>query len=129
MPRNVAVSFWLVLPVFLFFAPAGSAQTGSAFTVGIVEANGNLVPVATFDGSGWSNPWPVDLALDENAPSWPDLPEDWNRGGGSLRDWTLWVDTPGPSPEDSRRPWEWATRLLPGRTAFVAGGLVESEPK
>ena len=125
---NYGSSFRLALPVLLFFVPTASAQMDLPFTVGIVEANGNLVPVATFDGAGWSSPWPVDLALDETTPSWPHLPEEWNRGGGSLRNWTLWFENPGPSSENSQLPWEWVTRLSPGRTALTANGFVESKP-
>ncbi len=126
---NHGLSYWLVLPVLLFFVPIASAQISSPFTVGLVEANGNLVPVAAFDGEGWSNPWPVDLALDTNTPSWPNLPEVWNRGSGSLKDWTLWLENPGPPFGDSRRKWhDWTARLSSGRTALAISGLVESEP-
>ena len=58
-----------------------------------------------------------------------DLPEDWNRGGRSLRAWTLWVENPGPTREDGRRPWEWPTQLSLGRTVLVGRGLVVSELK
>lgn len=110
--------FGPVLAVLLFVAPSATAQTGQPFTVGIVEANGNLTPVATFDGASWSTPWPVHGFLSQNPPPWPDLPEDWNRGGGSLKSWTLWFEVPGPD-----------SGLSPGRRALTATGLVKSSTK
>ena len=84
-------------------------QKRSPFTVGIVEANGNLVPVATFNGWSWSS---------------PDLVRDWKRGGESLGEWTLWYENPGPSP---KYPWMWTDRLSPVRIGIATTGLVGSE--
>ena len=84
----------------------------SPFAVGIVEANGNLVPVATFNGVYWSS---------------PDLVRDWKRGGESLGEWTLWYENPGPSPEDPSRAWRWIDRLSPARIGIGTTGLVGSE--
>ena len=120
---------WLVATVLLAVAPHVFSETRSDFTVGIVEANGNLVPVATYDGSEWSSPWPLDLTLDQNAPRWPNLPEEWHRGSGSLQDWTLWFENPGPSTSSSRYRWEWVTGLSPRNTAVFADGLVKSAMK
>ncbi len=116
-----------LLCVLLSVLPTVSAQMNSAFAVGIVEAGGNLVPVATFDGTIWSNPWPADFVLGDDAPSWPDLPESWNPAGVALRDWTLWFENTGATSEDTRPAWDWVSRLSPQRKALVAGGLVMSE--
>ena len=53
------------------------------FKVGIVQANGNLVPLATFDGRHWSR---IDLA------------EDWRNGRRvqSKGEWTLWYESSDP---------------------------------
>ena len=137
-----------------FFGGRKSLQKRSPFTVGIVEASGNLVPVATFDGAAWSSPWPAGLVSKENIqnlprvmqmrprlpvmpravpeeiiPSWPNLPEHWNHRGGSLKKWILWYEDPESSPE--RREgrwmwWKWIDRLSPVRMAITTQGLVMS---
>ena len=94
-------SLGMVFLVLLSLAPAAAAQPRAPFTVGIVECNGNLTPVATFDG------------------------EDWNRGGGLSKSWTLWFENTGP--DSGRGPRKgWAARLSPARRAIVATGLVRS---
>ncbi len=115
-----------LLCVLLYVLPIVSAQMNATFAVGIVEAGGNLVPVATFDGAAWSNPWPADLVLSDDAPSWPICRKAGIRGA-PLRDWTLWFENPGATSEDTRPAWDWVSRLSPQRRALVAGGLVMSE--
>ena len=90
-------------------------QKQSPFTVGIVEANGNLVPTAHFDGVSWSP---------------PNLVEDWKRGRPGVRslgEWTLWYENPGPTPEDPHRSEAWIDRLSPVRIGIAINGLVGSE--
>ena len=111
----------------LYFMPTVSAQMNATFAVGIVDAGGNLVPVATFDGASWSTPWPADFVPGDDAPSWPDLPESRHPGGALLRDWTLWFENPGATSEETRPAWDWVARLVPRSRALVAGGLVMSE--
>ena len=117
---------WLVAVTLLSGPMPVLAEERSGFTVGIVEANGNLVPVATFDGSDWSSPWPLDLALDQNLPEWPDVPTEWHRGGGSLRDWTLWFENLGPSPSHDHYSLDWPSEMIPSNTALVANGFLIS---
>lgn len=87
-------------------------QKQSSFAVGIVEANGNLVPVATYSGWSWSS---------------PDLVRDWKHEGEFRGDWTLWYENRGPSPDDPYRPDAWIDRLSPVRIEIAATGLVGSE--
>lgn len=122
-PQSVLL---LLFPVLFFFTSAASAQPDAPFTVGIVQPGGLLVPVATFDGMDWSSPWPYDAVFDEETPSWPDLPEDWNRGGGSLADWTLWFERSLPSSQERLYGYDWADQLLPAQTTFSPTALVET---
>ncbi len=103
-----------------------AAEPRSGLAVGIAQANGNLVPVATFDGSGWSSPWPLDRRLDENLAKGLELPAEWLGGIGSLRDWTLWFENPGPQASNRRRSAEWTAGLSASGTPVVADGLVTS---
>jgi len=98
------------------FVPKPGPETSPPFAVGIVQANGNLVPIATFDGEDWCR---IDLA------------EDWRRGkrGKSTGKWTLWYENPGPSPESPHRSMAWIDRLSPVRIEIATTGLIASEPR
>ena len=87
----------------------------SPFTVGILQANGHIVPVATLIGGSWSPLNPADLV------------QDWKRGGERFGKWTLWYENPGPSPEDPYRPDGWVDRLSPARLGITATDLVGSK--
>ena len=125
-PLAIRAMAWLVAVTLLSGPMPVLAEERSGFTVGIVEANGNLVPVATFDGSDWSSPWPLDLVLDQDLPEWPDVPAEWHRGGGSLRDWTLWFENLGPSPSHDHYSLDWPSEMIPSNTALVANGFLIS---
>ena len=86
------------------------------FTVGIVQANGNLVPIATFDGEDWSR---IDLA------------EDWRNGVRvkSTGEWTVWYENPGPSSESPHKALAWIDRLSPVRIEIATTGLIASKPR
>ena len=116
----------LALLAAVFSVTAARGQEASEFTVGILEASGNLIPVATFDGSDWSNPWPLDFELGENAPVWPALPEHWIRGGGSLEAWTLWIENPASSSTAGGVQSDWVTDLSTVDQGLAAHGLVTS---
>lgn len=76
------------------------------FAVGIVQANGNLVPLATFDGRDWSR---IDLA------------EDWRNGTRvkSTGEWTLWYESSDPG----------SPQLFPARIKIATTGLIATEPR
>lgn len=67
--------------------------------VGIVEANGNLFPIASFDGSSWKIATAASLA-------------------GRPMEWTLWYETQPPVDWQS-----WIRRLKPTKTEFTSTGL------
>ena len=77
-----------------------------AFTVGIVEANGNLVPIAAFNGRDWSH---IDLA------------EDWINGEQvkSTGEWTLWYERSDPD----------SPQLSPASIEIATTGLIATEPR
>ena len=86
------------------------------FAVGIIQANGNLVPITTFDGEDWSR---IDLA------------EDWRNGVRvkSTGEWTVWYENPGPSPESPHKALAWIDRLSPVRIEIATTGLIASKPR
>ena len=98
------------------FVSKPGPEPSPPFKVGIVEANGNLVPVATFDGEDWSH---IDLA------------EDWRNGTRvkSTGEWTLWYENPGPSPESPHRALSWIDRLSSVRIEIATTGVIASEPR
>ena len=98
------------------FVSKPGPEPSPPFKVGIVQANGNLVPLATFNGGHWSH---IDLA------------EDWTMGKQvkSTGEWTLWYENPGPSPESPRRALSWIDRLSPVRIEIATTGLIGSEPR
>jgi hypothetical protein len=105
----------VILAALLYPSAVTGAQTQLPFSVGIVEASGNVVPVAAFDGETWSNSWPADLAVEDA----PELPPD-------LVEWTLWYQNPGKIAEDSRLSYDWTDRLQPACRRIRATGLIES---
>lgn len=97
------------LAALLLTTHAATAQTGT-FTVGIVEANGNVVPIAEFNGTEWTV-WST-----ETTPGTDPEP----------LEWTLRFENPGPIEQDSRITYDWIERLAPGDTPFGTSELVES---
>ena len=71
------------------------------FMVGVVEANGNLVPVASFGRNDWMSTSASALA-------------------GRPVEWTLWYENPGASPG---RRGDWTRRLIPAGIEFASTGL------
>ena len=126
---NNAYRAWYLLSATILLSVTSPvvAEPISAFTVAIVEANGNLVPVATFGGSGWSSPWPLNRRLDEITSEWPNLPEEWLGASESPRNWTLWFENSGPSASGGPSRVEWIPGLSPADRRIVADGLVKSE--
>jgi len=95
-------------------APAQDRQP--PFAVGIVKANGNLLPIATFDGVVWSeiNLWEER----ESGRSTKSMLK-------SMEEWTLWYADPGPSPESRDIALAWIDRLSPVRIGITADDVVE----
>ena len=47
-----------LLAVTVTAVAVAAAPSGPKFSLGVVRRDGLLVPFATFDGRGWSVPWP-----------------------------------------------------------------------
>jgi len=86
------------------------------FAVGIVKANGNLMPIATFDGVDWS-----DINLWEERESGRSV----NSMLKSMEEWTLWHEDPGPSPKSRDVALAWTDRLSPVRIGITADDVVK----
>jgi hypothetical protein len=73
------------------------------FIVGILRADGILIPFAQYGNGGWSNPWPKPRSSSESiyventeviTNSLGDLPEPWFKQGGKVpRTWYFWSST------------------------------------
>ena len=99
------------------FGPKPRPEPSPPFAIGIVEASGNLSPIATFDGENWSG---ID---------WKKLAENW-RSGMRVKfpgEWTLWYENRGPSPESPRRALSWIDRLSQVRIEIATTGVIEVE--
>ena len=88
------------------FVSKPGPEPSPPFKVGIVQANGNLVPLVTFDGEDWSR---VDLA------------EDWRSGRRvqSTGEWTLWYESSDPG----------SPQLFPASIEIATTGLIATEPR
>lgn len=79
-----------------------SGQERPSFTVGIVQYNGNIVPIGSFDGELWSNPWPLELDGDPDVGLLDDAFPEWTAGLGVPEHWTLWPESGELSPVVAR---------------------------
>ncbi len=67
-------------------------RPGEAFTLGVLRADGVILPFATWDGEGWSSDWPgsvrmLDLPIDLEA-----VPPEWWGPAGRPSTFTLWSE-------------------------------------
>ena len=88
--------------VLAAFGALSSSQTPTVrlepLTVGIVQANGHLIPFARFDGKAWSNSWPgPDEGRGMAVQSFGEIPLSWTGGTALPRDWQLWPSSTGTS--------------------------------
>lgn len=75
-----------------------AAPAGPKFSLGVLRRDGLLVPFATFDGRGWSVPWPDS---DVTAPlpiTIADVPKKWWGAPGPDARWTAWIRGTEPTP-------------------------------
>jgi hypothetical protein len=63
-----------------------------AFTVGVLRADGVLLPFATWDGEGWSSEWPRDIQSEELPIDLDSVPGQWWGIGGRPRELSLWFE-------------------------------------
>ena len=81
-----------------------AAPSGPKFTLGVLRRDGLLVPFATFDGRGWSVPWP-DSDLNVPLPiSIADVPGKWWGAAGPNPAWTAWLRDSDPRPLKLGKP-------------------------
>ena len=99
---NTAVAALLVVAVTTIVVVA--APAGPKFSLGVLRRDGLLVPFATFDGRGWSVPWPDS---DFNVPlpiSLSDVPKKWWGAAGPDPAWTAWIRDAEPRPLKLGKP-------------------------
>lgn len=87
-----------LIALILVFGALSSSQRptaqGEPFTIGIVQANGHLIPFARFDGKTWSNSWPgPGETRDVMIHSFGEIPLAWTGGAPLPRPWRLWLPT------------------------------------
>ena len=99
---NTSVAALLVVAVTTIVVVA--APAGPKFSLGVLRRDGLLVPFATFDGRGWSVPWPDS---DFNVPlpiSLSDVPKKWWGAAGPNPAWTAWIRDAEPRPLKLGKP-------------------------
>src|SRR5690242_19293191 len=84
--------------VRLGVAARGAGQAGSErFTLGVMRADGILLPFAAFDGKNWTTPWPAENRRIDGRPI--DLPENLQAvprewwGKDVPAEWRVWPRT------------------------------------
>jgi hypothetical protein len=87
-----------LLAVAITAIVAAAAPAGPKFSLGAIRRDGLLIPFATFDGRGWSVPWP-DSDLNVPLPiSIGDVPRKWWGAQGPDVPWTAWIRDADPRP-------------------------------
>jgi hypothetical protein len=66
----------------------GEQERAKPFNLGVLRADGVLLPFASFDGEGWKASWPGDLFGRELPVSTASIPRDW-WGGGEPQQWSV----------------------------------------
>lgn len=62
------------------------------FIVGVLQANGIIVPVATYDGTRWTNSWPGPVRRPTTPPApLEQVPREWLAGESLVPTWRLWL--------------------------------------
>ncbi len=92
MTRSVV----LVLGAVLSAAAALAAQAQGPLIVAYMESNGELIPVARYDGARWRNTWPEPIDRDAPLPvrSVAQIPRTW-LGQPVPLTWTTWSEGTG----------------------------------
>jgi hypothetical protein len=102
--RTVKASAAVLLVVAVTSLVGVAAPPGPKFSLGVLRRDGLLVPFATFDGRGWSVPWPDS---DVNVPlpiSIDDVPKKWWGAPGPGVPWTAWIRDADPRPLKLTKP-------------------------
>ena len=108
---RLRVAFVFAIAALFGFSPFLSSDPAKPagarpFVVGALQADGHLVPVASFDGRAWVNRWPaVEDARVEQLDEIGEIPADWSGLARPLSDrWTLHETGVAPRQIRSIRP-------------------------
>jgi hypothetical protein len=83
----VARPFRLLFFPLCLLALAFAAETPVRLTIGVLRADGLVIPFASYDGD-WSTPWPVDLRNRTLPIALPDVDPKWWGAAGAAADWS-----------------------------------------
>ena len=83
----------LLACLMAFLVPIAAGQVAAEkFIVGVLRANGIIIPFARYDGTHWVNSWP-EPAYRPSAPPAPleQIPREWLGENGLAPNWRLWL--------------------------------------